>query len=153
MKAKFAYRSRSEKETMEFAKRLAEEVSPGDVICLVGELGSGKTVFAKGFAAGLGIACDITSPTFVLINEYPAEAPGQKTALYHFDAYRLEYESAAEALFEAGAEGYFYGDGVGPGVCLIEWADLVKPIIPDNARWFTITVDERGDRVITEARQ
>src|SRR6266478_4915648 len=99
--------------TMSFGRRLAERLFPGAVIALVGPLGAGKTHLVRAVAEGLGIADSrvVSSPTFVLIQEYDARLP-----IYHFDAYRLR--SAAE-FAELGVNEYFEGDGV----CLVEWAD------------------------------
>lgn len=120
--------SESVQETKEFAKEFAEYLKPGDVVCLKGDLGAGKTHFVKGMAVAFGIdESEVQSPTFTLINEYKGSLP-----LYHFDCYRME--SVREAL-EIGAEEYFYGDGVS----VIEWPDQIKEIIPPEATWITIT--------------
>jgi tRNA threonylcarbamoyladenosine biosynthesis protein TsaE len=104
--------SHSEEETMAIARRFAKEVKAGDVVCLTGDLGAGKTQFVRGFVQVFGLPADIvSSPTFTIINEYNGKLP-----VYHFDCYRLEHYS--EAL-EIGAEEYFYGDGV----CIVEWPD------------------------------
>lgn len=119
----------TEKETFEWAKKIAQTVQVGDVFCLVGDLGVGKTVFSKGFAEGLGIAEPITSPTFTIVQEYEGNLP-----LYHFDMYRIE---DIEELEWIGYEDYFFGKGV----CLIEWANIVQEIIPSYAKWITIEKD------------
>ncbi len=112
--------SRSEKETLNLAKALAENFRQKDVLCLFGQLGSGKTVFAKGVALGLGITKDdITSPTFILIHEYLKG----RLPLYHFDLYRLEHE---QDILELGYEEYLYGEGV----AVIEWADKLMHLMP-----------------------
>ena len=103
-------------DTKEYARKLAEEVQPGTVICLDGDLGAGKTVFAKGFAEGLGIQRNITSPTFTLLNIYEEG----RLPLYHYDVYRVN---------DIDEDEYFYGDGV----CLIEWADNIRELIPTDA--------------------
>ena len=87
---------------------------------MVGDLGAGKTTFIQALAVGLGVEDCVTSPTFVLINEYDGRIP-----LYHFDVYRINHISEMEDL---GYEEYFYGDGV----CAIEWADLIEGILPHN---------------------
>lgn len=109
----------SPEETWELAKRLAPILSEGDVINLSGDLGAGKTVFAKGLAEGLGINEPVTSPTFTIIKEYKGRLP-----LYHFDVYRL-YDP--EELEELGVDEYFYGDGVS----VVEWGDKVEDLLPD----------------------
>ena len=126
MMNKTQIKSRSETETADFASLLAQSARQGDVFCLVGPLGAGKTAFAKGFAKGLGVPKKeyVTSPTFTLINEYH----GGKLPMYHFDAYRL---SSAEELEGIGYEEYMYSNGV----CLIEWADKVEDIMPPDAVW------------------
>lgn len=123
----------SEKETYELAYNMASEAKSSDVIALIGDLGVGKTAFAKGFAAGLGIDEPITSPTFTIVCEYEGRLP-----LYHFDVYRIE---DAEELFEIGFEEYLYGDGV----CLIEWADKILEDIPSETLLVRISKDlEKG---------
>lgn len=112
----------SEKDTFEYGKKLGENAKPGDIICLNGELGSGKTVFAKGFAEGLGINEPVSSPTFTIIQVYDEG----KLPLYHFDVYRIGDIMEIE---EIGYEDYFFGSGV----CLVEWSELIKEIIPDGA--------------------
>lgn len=128
------YESFSAEETREIGKRLGEKAKKGHIYCLIGDLGVGKTVFTKGFALGLGIDEHITSPTFTIINEYHS---GRLT-FNHFDVYRIE---DPDEMYEIGYEEYFYAEGV----CLIEWANLIEEIIPENAVWITIQKDlEKG---------
>jgi len=108
----------SAQETFAVGMHLAELLRPGDILCLSGELGAGKTKFAQGIAAGLGVSEPVISPTFVLIREYAGRLP-----FYHMDAYRL---SGPNDLVDLGYEEYFYGDGV----TLLEWADRMKDILP-----------------------
>jgi tRNA threonylcarbamoyladenosine biosynthesis protein TsaE len=110
--------SRSPEETREVAARLATVAGPGDVLCLWGDLGAGKTVFAKGFGLGLGIADTISSPTFVLMGEYAGRLP-----LFHIDLYRLA--SAEEAL-----DGGLLDDRQATGVVLVEWPDRLGEALP-----------------------
>ena len=111
--------SSSVEETFQIAGNLAKTAQKGDIYCLIGELGAGKTHFVKGFVEQLGVDKNIvSSPTFTIINEYEGKLP-----IYHFDCYRLD--SSQEAL-EIGAEEYFYGDGV----CLIEWPQKIVDLIP-----------------------
>lgn len=124
------YESFSEKDTFEIAKKMASELDAGTIVCLDGDLGVGKTVFAKGFATGLGIDEDITSPTFTLVQTYES---GIKT-LHHFDVYRISDESEME---EIGYEEYFYSTAI----CLIEWSILIKSLIPQNAIYVSIEKD------------
>lgn len=116
-------------ETYKLACGLAKKAKSGEVYCLCGDLGSGKTVFAKGFAEGLEIDEHITSPTFTLMNEYNG-----KLMLYHFDLYRIEN---ADELDELGFEEFFYGEGV----CLVEWPENAKGLMPKNAVWVTFERD------------
>ncbi|HZK18528.1 MAG TPA: tRNA (adenosine(37)-N6)-threonylcarbamoyltransferase complex ATPase subunit type 1 TsaE [Clostridia bacterium] len=110
----------SSEETMLLGERLAGLLMPGDLVCLIGELGAGKTHFAKGVAVGLGVEDTVTSPTFTLIKEYEGRIP-----FYHMDAYRLE---SAEELEDLGYDEYLYGEGV----TLIEWADRIKEALPGD---------------------
>ncbi len=118
---KKTYETFSPEETYELAFEMGKKAAGGDIYCLDGELGAGKTCFAKGFARGMGICENITSPTFTIINEYEGDP-----ALYHFDAYRLGDE---EGLYAIGADEYFYKNGV----CIIEWSDIIKTALPENA--------------------
>lgn len=121
------YISNSREETFELGRSFGMNARPGDIICLDGDLGAGKTVFAAGFAAGLGIDSVITSPTFTIIREYD----GGRLPFYHFDVYRIEEPGE---MYELGYEEYFFGDGV----CLIEWASLIDELIPESAKRFII---------------
>lgn len=124
----------SEKDTFETAYRMGQQASSGDIFLLEGELGVGKTVFAKGFAQGLGIEEPITSPTFTIIQEYSQG----RIPLYHFDVYRI---ADVEEMYELGYEGYFFGEGV----CLIEWASLIEDILPRECKKILIEKDlQRG---------
>lgn len=119
--------SYSPEETMALGKKMGMEAKAGSIYCLSGDLGVGKTVFTKGFAEGLGVSDKyITSPTFTIINEYQG-----RLKLYHFDVYRI---SAIEEMDDTGYEEYFFGNGV----CLVEWAELVKEVIPKEAVWITV---------------
>lgn len=128
------YESNSPEETYEIAFKMGQEIKRGDIVCLYGDLGVGKTVFAKGFAKGLGVNDVVTSPTFTLVQEYH----GTRMPLYHFDVYRI---GDIEEMFEIGYEEYFYGDGV----CLIEWADFVKELLPHGYTKVTISKSLLGD--------
>lgn len=116
------YESLSEENTFKIAFNLAKSLNKGSIICLDGELGVGKTIFAKGIAAGLGIIADITSPTFTLVQSYETE----ENILHHFDVYRISDESEMEDI---GYEEYFFSDAI----CLIEWSKLIEALIPDDA--------------------
>lgn len=122
--------SRSEQQTYEAGKQLGKQAKAGEIYCLNGDLGVGKTVFTKGFAEGLGIYEPVCSPTFTIVQQYEEG----RLPLYHFDVYRI---GDIEEMDELGYEDYFFGDGV----CLIEWASLIEEIIPSNAVWITIEKD------------
>ncbi len=124
----------SREETYKLGMSLGSEAKEAEVYCLSGDLGTGKTVFAKGFALSLGVADDITSPTFALVNEYTGRLP-----FYHFDVYRIRSVSELE---DTGFEDYLYSNGV----CLIEWAELVKEALPHSAVWINISKNpDKGD--------
>lgn len=112
--------SESPGRTLELGEALASRLKPGDVVALSGELGAGKTVFAKGIARGLGVkdVRYVNSPTFVVIKEYRGRIP-----MYHFDMYRVDRPSALDS---ENYEEYFYGDGV----CVVEWAEKVGHLLP-----------------------
>ena len=112
----------SAKETFETGYEMGLKALPGQIYCLNGDLGVGKTVFTQGFAKGLGIEEPVNSPTFTIIQEYP----DGRLPLYHFDVYRI---GDIEEMDELGYEEYFYSEGV----CLIEWSSLIKEIIPEDA--------------------
>lgn len=124
----------SPEETFTFGKELGQQAVPGQVICLDGDLGVGKTVFTQGFAEGLGIFGPVNSPTFTIVQVYEEG----RLPLYHFDVYRI---GDVEEMDEIGYEDYFYGEGV----ALIEWSTLIEEIIPETAIHVTIEKDvEQG---------
>ncbi|MCI7628666.1 MAG: tRNA (adenosine(37)-N6)-threonylcarbamoyltransferase complex ATPase subunit type 1 TsaE [Blautia glucerasea] len=124
----------SAEETFALGKALGEKASPGQIYTLDGELGTGKTVFTQGVAAGLGITEAISSPTFTIIQEYDTG----RLPLYHFDVYRI---GDIEEMEEIGYDDYFFGEGI----CLIEWADLIREILPEHVIRITIEKDlEKG---------
>ena len=128
---------KNEDETERFGRALADQLMPGDIVCLVGDLGTGKTALTKAVAAGLGIEEHSVSPTFNIVKEYRSG----RLPLYHFDVYRL---GSSEELFEIGARDYFYGQGV----CVIEWADLIAEEIPPGSRLIRISYgEEDGQRI------
>ena len=124
------YESLSEKDTFKIGYDMAQEVSSGTVICLNGDLGCGKTVFAAGFAKGLGIETAICSPTFTILQVYEEG----RLPLYHFDVYRIGDPSEME---ETGFDDYAFGSGV----CLIEWGSLIEEILPEGTIYITISKD------------
>lgn len=121
--------SHSAEQTRRVGQRLGRLLQGGDVICLEGALGAGKTCLTQGIGRGLGVTSAITSPTFIIVNEYPLPDRGHR--LYHIDLYRVETPAEACAT---GLEDYFYGDGV----CVIEWAERVLEILPDERLWITL---------------
>ena len=126
--------SGSPEETFALGKMLGGQSRAGTVFTLTGDLGAGKTVFAQGFAAGLGIGDPVNSPTFTILQVYE----GGRLPFYHFDVYRI---ADVEEMDEIGYEDCFYGEGV----CLIEWADMIEEILPESRIRITITKDpERG---------
>jgi len=130
-------RIRNEEDTKAFGRKLAEELEAGDILALIGDLGTGKTTLTKSVAAGLGVTEDITSPTFNIVNEYHSG----RLPLYHFDVYRLE---SGVDLFEIGGEEYFDAGGV----CIIEWADLVAEALPDDTKVIFLEYGaQEGERI------
>ena len=117
----------SDQENEAFAEELAEKAEPGTEICLDGNLGTGKTVFARGFARGLGITEPVVSPTFTILHGYE----GGRLPMWHFDVYRIE---DPEEMYEIGYEDCFFGDGVS----LVEWASQIGELIPEDAVHVTI---------------
>lgn len=124
----------SEQETFDVGKKLGEQAVPGQIFALLGDLGTGKTVFTKGMAAGLGILEPVSSPTFTIVQIYEEG----RMPLYHFDVYRI---ADPEEMEEIGYEDCFFGEGV----CLVEWADLIEELMPENTIWIRIEKDlEKG---------
>ena len=131
----YKFTSRSVEDTLTIAQNIESEKFPNMVICLIGELGSGKTVFTKGFAASLGIKDTITSPTFTIIKEYDSgELP-----LYHMDVYRLE-----DSVEGIGFKDYFNKGGV----TIIEWADLIEKQLPKKRLEIKFKVIDEDTRVL-----
>lgn len=134
---------KSEEETKAFGHALAKKLEPGDVIALVGDLGTGKTTLTKYIAEGLGIDEMIVSPTFQIVREYRSG----RLPLFHFDVYRV-YDP--DELFEIGAEEYIFGDGVS----IVEWADLSPEIIPEGAIVLKISYGvNEGERIYEVSRK
>lgn len=115
------YETNTPQETYELGKKLGEAARPGQVYCLDGDLGVGKTVFTQGFARGLGIEEPVNSPTFTIVQQYDSG----RLPLYHFDVYRIGDPSEMD---EIGYEDCFYGEGV----CLIEWSELIEELLPPD---------------------
>jgi tRNA threonylcarbamoyladenosine biosynthesis protein TsaE len=125
--------------TRTLGRRLAARLFPGAIVALIGELGAGKTQLSRALAVGLGVADEriVTSPTFVLIQEYQGRLP-----IYHFDAYRL---TSAGEFADLGVDEYFASDGV----CLVEWADRVQGCLPEDHLRITLTITGATSRRAT----
>jgi tRNA threonylcarbamoyladenosine biosynthesis protein TsaE len=129
--------SNSPAETEAIARQLAEDVGVGSVLALNGELGSGKTLFTKGFVAGMGSNAAVSSPTFTIVHEYR----DGRLPVYHFDFFRVESQ---QSLARLGLDDYFFGDGVS----VIEWADRFPESIPEQARWILFEIKSENQRAI-----
>ena len=127
-------------ETKEFGRALAKELKAGSVVALSGPLGSGKTVLIQGICSGLGVTEFVTSPSFVIINEYPG-----KFKVYHFDLYRL---GNVEEFIKLGYEEYFYGNGI----TLIEWAEKIKTFLPEERMEINLEILSEKERRISVGR-
>ena len=129
----------NEQETIRAGEEFSHQLTAGAVVALVGDLGAGKTRFAKGISRGLGVTENVTSPTFTIINEHL----GGRLPLYHFDCYRLRSTSE---LDEIGYDEYIYGDGV----CVLEWADMIESKLPDKRYDIHCVLgDQENERIIT----
>ena len=129
--------SDSPQRTAEAGAECARRANAGDVFALTGDLGAGKTQFVKGFVAGLSAQAEVTSPTFTLVHEYS----GGRLPVYHFDFYRLD---SSDEVTRLGLDEYLFGDGV----CIIEWADRFKELLPHGTRWISLEVQSDTERAI-----
>ena len=128
---------KSEEDTQKLGLEIAEALEPGDIVALIGDLGTGKTALTRYIAEGLGVKEEINSPTFTIVKEYRSG----RMPLYHFDVYRL---GSGEELLDIGAEEMLDGDGA----CVIEWADIVADVLPDDALAVRLDYGENeGERV------
>ena len=125
----------SEQETIEAGERFAQTLAAGDVVALIGDLGSGKTRFAKGISSGLGVKEQVTSPTFTILHEYK----GARLSVYHFDFYRMR---SVRELDEFGFDEYIDGDVV----CLLEWADMIEERLPARRYEIHCTLGDTADQ-------
>ena len=138
------YESYSAEDTARIAAELAKSLKGGEFIAMYGELGAGKTAFVQGLARALGIDRPVTSPTFTIVNEYEGRLP-----LYHFDVYRI---ADPDEMYEIGYEEYL--DAV--GVCVVEWAELIEELFPDE--YIKLTIEKNNSkgfdyrRIIIEER-
>lgn len=126
--------SKSESDTINFAKDLASKLTKSDVIVLTGELGSGKTKFTQGFLEFFGLENEISSPTFTIVNEYNAE---NGLNIYHFDVYRL---SDTDEFYAIGGEEYFEN-----GICIIEWGEIIEEALPKDYIHITFEKDDSDE--------
>lgn len=126
----------NEEKTREIGSKLGELLTPKSVICLIGDLGAGKTTMTQSLARALGVDDYITSPTFTIVNEYEGKMP-----LYHFDVYRI---GSSDEMYDIGYEEYINGEGV----CIIEWANLIEDILPDEYLYIEMNYKETGREMI-----
>lgn len=128
----------SESDTRKLGLMIAEASEPGDIVALIGDLGTGKTSLTKYIAEGLGVTEEISSPTFTIVKEYRSG----RLPLFHFDAYRL---GSGEELLDIGAEDMLYDKGL----CVIEWADIVADVLPEDSLVVKLDYgDEEGTRIV-----
>ena len=133
-----AFRTHSPEETQEIGVEIGRQLNPGDVVALIGDLGVGKTCLTQGIARGAGVYQDqtVNSPSYILINEYAGKIP-----VYHIDLYRLE---RLEDIIALGLEEYLDGDGI----CVIEWADRMGELLPEDCIQVKITGEDEFTRAI-----
>ena len=133
------YISKSEADTIAFAKEFAKTLNKDDIIVLCGDLGAGKTKFTQGILEFFGLGDDISSPTFTIVNEYKND----EISIYHFDVYRLNNE---DDFYDIGGDEY-----LGNGLCIIEWGEIIKPALPPNTIWvkFERSFTSENERIIT----
>ena len=126
--------TKNAKETFQLGEKIGEKALPGQIYTLNGDLGVGKTVFTQGVASGLGIREPVNSPTFTILQEYE----GGRLPFYHFAVYRI---GDIEEMEEIGYDDYFFGEGI----CLVEWAQLIEEILPENVISVTIEKNPAKD--------
>ena len=129
----YTFLSKSPKDTLEFAKDFAKNLKIGDVIILLGDLGSGKTKFTEGVLSFFGIENEISSPTFTIVNEYNSD----NVNIYHFDVYRLKDSSE---FYSIGGDEYF-----DKGICIIEWGDIIEDALPKKYTKITFERDNKNE--------
>lgn len=126
----------NEEKTREIGSKLGKLLTPKSVICLIGDLGAGKTTMTQSLAKSLEVQDYITSPTFTIVNEYEGKIP-----LYHFDVYRI---GSSEEMYDIGFDEYIDGEGV----CIIEWANLIEDILPEEYLYIQMNYKESGREMI-----
>ncbi|MCR1955171.1 tRNA (adenosine(37)-N6)-threonylcarbamoyltransferase complex ATPase subunit type 1 TsaE [Clostridioides mangenotii] len=127
---------KDEEATKSYGFKLGGLVKKGNIICLLGDLGAGKTTLTQSFAKGLGVDDYVTSPTFTIVNEYDGRIP-----LYHFDVYRI---GSSDEMYDIGYDEYINSDGV----CIIEWANLIEDVLPDEYLSIELKYVEDGREMI-----
>ena len=133
----FIFKSNSEIETKEFAKKFASKLNKGDVLVLSGDLGSGKTKFTEGFLSYFGLENEISSPTFTIVNEYHKD----DINIYHFDVYRL---NNSYDFYNIGGDEYF-----NKGICIIEWGEIIEDALPEKYTKITFERDLENENYRT----
>lgn len=133
-------------DTKRFAEWLVKHIHRGQVICLVGDLGAGKTTFTQFLCQSLGVEDYVTSPTFNIMNSYSGVLNGEPIEIHHFDVYRI---FDADEMHEIGFDDFLYGDGIS----VVEWANQVEDMIPNDGIWITLTLRLDGKRVLTYTGQ
>lgn len=126
-------------DTNEYANQLASHLKPGSVVCLVGDLGAGKTTMTQMICAALKVDDYVTSPSFNIMNTYEGELSGTPIDIYHFDVYRI---GSPDEMDEIGFDEFLYGKGI----CIVEWATLVEAAIPSHAIWIELKMTETFTR-------
>lgn len=126
----------NEEQTRDIGFKLGKLLTPRSVVCLIGDLGAGKTTMTQSLAQSLEVDDYITSPTFTIVNEYEGKMP-----LYHFDVYRI---GSSDEMYDIGFDEYINGDGV----CIIEWANLIEDILPDEYLHIEMNYKENGREMI-----
>lgn len=129
------YISKSELDTINFAKDFAKKLKKDSIVVLNGDLGSGKTKFTEGILSFFGLENEISSPTFTIVNEYKNE----NATIYHFDVYRLK---SADDFFDIGGEEYFEN-----GICIIEWGEIIKSCLPENTIFVNFEKDSKYENI------
>lgn len=138
----YRFKSQSKEETLKLGQFLSRVLQGGDILCLTGDLGAGKTALTQGIAAGLGIKAAVTSPTFTFIQEYPIPSQGTPLRLMHMDLYRLQRPEEVEVI---GVEDAFQTDAI----CLIEWPEIAEDYIPEDRLDIQIQGSGEDTRVFT----
>ena len=133
----YKFISHSEDETKQFAYKLASRLNIGDIILLVGDLGAGKTKFTEGLLSFWNLQDEISSPTFTIVNEYNT----QNINIYHFDVYRI---GSSDEMYDIGYDDYINGEGV----CIIEWANLIEDILPDECLYIELKYKDMSREMI-----